>query len=88
MQLDRSSKCLSDSSLANASATLTRVLGFTAYVSGRVGEPRLDWLLDGTAIAAYTAFGLDIRCGMRRHCTASRHRSAASGILSSSLRLR
>ena len=62
VQLDREATHLAERTIANTMGVLLRVLGFAAYIAGRVGEPSMAWLLSGPTLAAFTAFGTDVRC--------------------------
>lgn len=62
VQLDREAVHLGERTIANTTGVILRVLGFIAYIARRVGQPSLAWLLSGPSLAAFTAFGTDVRC--------------------------
>jgi len=73
IQLNRSTSAIADSTVANTSVAVRNVLGFLVHIEHRRGQPELNWLLNGTDIALYVSWAIDVRRAPSTHlsCCAS-----------------
>ena len=56
IQLDRAAKSLAETSAANASGVISRILGFQHHVCAQEGQPTLAWLTRSTPCTTPSLF--------------------------------